>query len=206
MAEPRIIRLMDTGDDDSVRLQRAARGDETSLRALMARYDRLVRFAIVKLSPQEARIDPQWLDDLAVQTWSAALRAGRKGLVINVGLGPYLVSIARNRTRTALQARARERMVLQLDSEEPRPTQDESHESLVARLDDLSKLRDIIWRLDASERHLFAALPQILDRQWERAADILQLPESTIRSQWKALITKIAQQFNSDERSGKPAI
>lgn len=178
-------------------LARIAGGDASALRALIARYDRLVRFTIFRLSRDRCVRDPQWLDSLASETWTAFVDQAR----VQCGAIPspraLLYAIARNRTVSALRKVIREQSRDPSPGTHPAGTEpDEGGEaedplSLLARLEDLAALQACREQLTDDDRRVLAQLKAILDRRWQAAAEGLGIPESTLRSRWKNILGQL---------------
>ncbi len=182
----------DTVDDQRL-VARAANGDADALRVLMERYDRLVRFAIFRLSRDRCLRDPQWLDGLASEIWTAFVQRARQSPDAVESARALLLSIARNRTVSALRSAIRERAQGPASA---RPTDDadvpasdtDAPTALFARMEDLSALQTCRDTLSADDRRMMTQLEAILDRRWEAAAKALGMPESTLRSRWKGVL------------------
>ncbi len=70
----------------------------------MARYDRLVRFTIFRISRQRCRQDPHWVDSIASETWAGFVRSmQRDPNKTPDSVSRYLMRTARNRSISALR-------------------------------------------------------------------------------------------------------
>jgi hypothetical protein len=67
--------LVEPSDDALAAL--VAGGDETALRMLLDRYDRLVRYTIYRTARGMCKRDPQFLDSVATEAWMGFVRAVR---------------------------------------------------------------------------------------------------------------------------------
>jgi len=82
-------------------LQRAARGEETAYRELYGRY----RGAVVRLLRGFGSLDPDEVEDVVQESFVRAFRALSR-LQRPEAFGAWLLTIARNRGRTALERKA----------------------------------------------------------------------------------------------------
>lgn len=195
MATERDDRSVPASLEDAALVQRLRRGDDAALKTLMARYDALVRYAILRASRDRCRRDPEWLDSLASETWAGllqSLRAPRARLPQS--LRAYLVQIARNRCISALRANPISKF--SLDDEASSDTEvappDESDPAVVAdRLEELDILRSCLTELTSSDRAIYAQLPAIVERRWKEAAAALEVSESTLRSRWQRIMEQL---------------
>ncbi|MCH7891292.1 MAG: sigma-70 family RNA polymerase sigma factor [Gemmatimonadetes bacterium] len=112
-------------------------GDPAALRALMARYDRLVRYTIFQRAQQHCRKDPQWLDSVASATWAGfvqSLNSSPENPPSSVSA--YVVRIARNQVARGLRKRElRHESLDALDIDAPRPLVGRDLELAVERSD-----------------------------------------------------------------------
>jgi len=182
--------------EDGRLVARTAKGDAGALRALMERYDRLVRFAVFRLSRDRCLRDPQWLDGLASEIWTAFVQRARQLPDAVQSPRALLLSIARNRTVSALRSAIRERAQGSVSSwptdgpDIPAPDSDDPT-AWLTRLEDLAALQACRDRLSADDRRIMTQLEAILDRRWEAAAGALGVPESTLRSRWKGVLDQL---------------
>jgi RNA polymerase sigma factor (sigma-70 family) len=179
---------------DEALVIRAARGDAEALSQLMARYDRLVRYTVLRTSRRQCLQDPQWLDSVASDAWMGFVRSMQLD-----SLGPprsvagYLVLIARNRCISALRALPSPSLP---DRDSQRPSGLSSHEEedpaeVLARLELLEALKDCVGRLDPGDALAMSQLSLITSRKWTLAADRLGWGESTLRSRWKQILVRL---------------
>jgi len=173
-------------------------GDEEAVRALVQRYDRLIRYAIFKAGRRHCMRDPSWLDARANETWTgivAALR--RRGrAAIPPALPAYFVRIARNKCLDAV-AEADAQRTIPIEAAlregaggEVTGANDDPH-VMLENLEQLSVLRDCIARLNEDEQVICSEIGLILDRRWREASDRLDMPESTLRSRWGNILDKL---------------
>lgn len=181
--------------DDSYLMKSVVGGDPAALRALMARYDRLVRYTVFQRSQQQCRKDPQWLDAVASATWA--------GFVQSLNSSPqdppssvsaYLVRIARNQVVSSLRKQElRHGPLHALDIEACLADGPEASDPLTVAvvLEDLTILKACVASVGGDDSELLAHLDAITDRRWKDAAMDLGLPESTLRSRWKRLLDRL---------------
>jgi len=179
--------------DDRVLVERACGGDDAALRALIDRYDRLVRFAVFRLGRDRCRKDPAWLETVAADTWVGFIRSVRRTGETPDTPVAYLLRIARNKAVSALRAGLRTALVVEADLGAALETQgaDADPAELASGLEDLVALRGCVDTLGAEDRQLATQLSAILDRRWQDAAQALSLPESTVRSRWKRTLDRL---------------
>jgi RNA polymerase sigma factor (sigma-70 family) len=186
---------MDEDPPDAALVAGLVRGDPDALRALMRRYDRLVRFAIYRTCRAHCTQDPDWLDAQASETWTGFIRSmQRRGARPPDDLPNYLLQIARNKCLDAVRigraladwaAPADEARIAQLTDNNEDTTE------LVSRLDQLESLRACMASLDPADRTLCSQLDLIVERKWTEAAEKLAMPESTLRTQWKGVLDRL---------------
>lgn len=178
--------------DDQFLVTQMLGGDPAALRALLTRYDRLVRYTVFRLSGTQCARDPQWLDSVASATWTGFVSSLRR----QVGERPrairgYLVQIASNQTISAL--RRLKEPIAGLDNDpgetelpltDPLPGPDE----LAANLEELAALRACLSDLPLESKRMVTQLAAITERRWEDAAATLGLSESTLRSRWRIIL------------------
>lgn len=183
--------LPDASADDAHLVARWRDGDPDALRTLIARYDRLVRYTVFRLSGKQCARDPQWLDSVASAAWSGFVGAmERRDGDDPRSLRGYLVQIASNQTISALR-RLKEPMS-GWDDADPRhaalPDPISRPDEIVSDLEQISLLRECLSDLPSESRRMFAQIHSILERRWEEAAAELQVSESTLRSRWKVIL------------------
>lgn len=170
-------------------------GDTVALTKLMDRYDRLVRFTVLRRAGQRCHRDPQWLDSVASATWSGFVQSlQRDPDRIPKTIRAYLVQIARNQTVSALRRSPAETASLDIDSDradlealwETNAPGDE-----LERLEGLELLRTCLAGLDENDRALVTQLGPITQRRWRDAAAALGISESTLRSRWQRVLGRL---------------
>jgi len=181
--------------DDHFLVVQMLGGDSSALRALLARYDRLVRYTVFRLSGKQCSRDPQWLDSVASATWAGFVSSLRR----QTGEHPrsirgYLVQIASNQTISALR-RVKEPLSgedcganpeeLMMADSLPGPAE------LASSLEELATLRDCLSDLPSESRRMVTQLAAITEKRWEEAAAALGLSESTLRSRWRVILTAL---------------
>lgn len=169
-------------------------GDAAALRALLARYDRLVRYTVFRLSGTQCNRDPQWLDSVASAAWSGFVSSlQRQSGERPRSVRGYLVQIASNQTISAM--RRVKQPLAGMDAADPGdpaltdpvPGPDE----LAANLEEITLLRDCLSDLPAESRRMVTQLAAITERRWEEAAKALGLSESTLRSRWGVILAAL---------------
>lgn len=185
------------------------RGDEAAVRALVERYDRLVRYTVFKTSRRECSRDPDWLDARANEAWtgivSALRRRGRTAIPPNVPA--YFARIARNKSLDALQREGRQEAIpFDPNGAEPDVTEpDADPHNLLESVEEVTALRDCIARLNEDEQVICAEIGLILERRWREAAERLEMKESTLRSRWGNILDKLRAclEKKNQKRGGK---
>lgn len=174
-------------------LTRISAGSEDALRILMRRHDALIRYTVFRFSRDRCRADPAWLDDIAASCWVALAERARSDRAVPDNLPGLLVTLARNRTISAVRTedRAIDRAVRYAQQRTSENDLSEDASTIIERFEELNRLREILATLEESDRRILAALPLILDRRWTEAARRLDMPESTLRSIWATLKDKI---------------
>lgn len=172
-----------------------AKGDADALRALIRRYDRLVRYTIHRATPHHCRKDPQWLDSVATDTWAGFVRSMQRGGSTPVAsVCAYLVRTAKNQCATALRRLPASEAATELpddDSAHAAAAHAESPADTLAGIEELEALRDCVSRLNADEAAMLSQLTAITERRWRDAAAGLGMPESTLRSRWKEILDQL---------------
>ncbi len=168
-------------------------GDSAALRLLMRRYDKLVRYAVFRLSKRECQRDPQWLDSIASATWTGVIRSLRRSdSNPPESIRPYLMQIARNQCISELRKRGRENVSddagVLVGASEPIASSDEGPAAIAARLELLEAMDSCLLDLPPADRRLATQLPAITERRWRDAAGALEMQESTLRSRWKRVL------------------
>lgn len=176
---------------DAALLARIGDGDAMAVRLLVDRYDRLVRYTIFRASRQQCASDPLWLDSVASETWTSVCRtASREASRAVENLPSFLMQIARRRCIDALRRVPLSGADLQ-EQEDQVAAADEDAATVMARLEQLSALRDAIGGLDEDDQVLCGELPAITEGHWREAAGRLGIPESTLRSRWKRIVERL---------------
>lgn len=178
---------------DHALVERIARGDDAAIRALMNRYDRLIRFAIFRLGRDRCRKDPAWLETIASDTWIGFLQSVRRSGKVPEAPAAYLLRIARNKAISATRTASRRGVSVELDGQdgpdEEAPCADPAE--LVSSLEELTSLQACVELLGADDRELVTQLSVLMERRWRDAATALNLPESTVRSRWKRVLDRL---------------
>jgi DNA-directed RNA polymerase specialized sigma24 family protein len=181
--------------DDSELLDRLRDGDGDALRTLMRRYDRLVRFAVFRLCRTECLRDPAYLDARASETWTGLVRSVQRGPSSPPGnLKTYLIQIAKNKCVDAqrrpdgtpsTEAATDEEGLGGVAAEVPLGVE------LLIRAEEVLALRDCIEQLTHADKKICAHMEDIVSGRWTLAGEALHMPESTLRSRWSAIISKL---------------
>lgn len=170
-------------------------GDWAALNKLIERYDRLVRYTILRGARQQCARDPQWLESVASATWAGFVRSlQRHPDQRPKSVRAYLAAIAKNQTVSALRAPSEAYAApITLDSadhtlitaplEEPIDT--------LSRLELLEMLRICLSELAEDDQTLAGQLTAITERRWRDAAAALGISESTLRSRWKRTLERL---------------
>jgi DNA-directed RNA polymerase specialized sigma24 family protein len=183
------------GTDDQELLARIAGGDPTALRLLMDRFDRLVRFTIYRTSRQRCRQDPIWIDSVASEVWTdlcRSLRAGRNRDIENIQ--SFFIQVTRRRCIDALRRPGIAPQAWQENGEgdesQAVSIKDDTLET-ISNLEQISALRECILALDEGDRGLCGEITAITAGRWTEAARRLGMPESTLRSRWARVLSKL---------------
>jgi RNA polymerase sigma factor (sigma-70 family) len=178
-------------------------GDARALSVLMDRYDRLVRYAIYRLSKDHCARDPQWLDGLASGVWAAFVDSARRGgRSLPASVPTFLVTVARNHAVSGLRKATRSRDQAggsPQDLETAAVTEGDAS-AILQKIELLARLHECVLDLDADDRLIIGELSAIMDRRWRDAAGSLGRSESTLRSQWKRLLVRLREAFS--QRTG----
>lgn len=178
---------------DEFLLESIRNGDETALRALMDRYDRLVRFAIFRLSKSECRRDPHWLETIAGDTWIGFVRSLQRSPELRPkSVKAYLATVARFKV---ISARRRASVPSGISSETGERTEIEVDQEdaldLLSDLESLNSLNDCVRELEESDKSICTQIEAIVDRRWIEASQALGMSESTLRSRWKRVLERL---------------
>ena len=170
-------------------------GDAAALNKLMDRYDRLVRYTVLRASKSRCTRDPQWLESIASATWVGFIRSIRQNPDLRPrSLRAYLVRIAGNQVVTALRSSQRDGGTVSIEPggdgasitagiEEPIET--------LARLELLDVLRTCLNELGLDDRTMIPQIHAITERRWKEAAASLEVSESTLRSRWQRVLERL---------------
>ncbi len=170
-------------------------GDWAALNKLIDRYDRLVRYTILRGARERCTHDPQWLESVASATWAGFVQSlQRHPDQRPKSVRAYLSAIAKNQVASAVRRdRAADAATLPLDRgggtliaatlEEPIDT--------LSQLELLETLRICLSELAEDDRTLAGQLTAITERRWRDAAATLGISESTLRSRWKRTLERL---------------
>lgn len=180
---------------DQELLARTAGGDPTALRALMDRYDRLVRFTIYRTSRRRCRQDPIWMDSVASEVWTDLCRSLRSGGNRDIqNMHSFFIQVSRRRCIDALR-RPGSAPLAGKGSEEAAQSQpiskNEDTLSLLSDLEEVSALRECMLALAEADRSLCGEIAGITAGRWTEVAERLGMPESTLRSRWGRVLAKL---------------
>ncbi len=168
-------------------------GDETALRKLIDRYDRLVRFTIYRSSKAQCAADPQWLDSVASSAWAGFLQTlRRRSADCPRSTAALLATIARNHAVSALRTRMGQPLATddaQALASFPATLDDAS--VLLAEVELLAALRDCSATLDEPDRLILSQSSLLLERRWRDAAAALAVSESTLRYRWTRVLERL---------------
>ncbi len=170
-------------------------GDWAALNKLIDRYDRLVRFTVLRAARHQCAHDPQWLESVASATWAGFVQSlQRHPDQRPKSVRAYLAAIARNHAVSALRAsQPPDAVHLPFDSgvgmlitatlEEPIDT--------LSRIELLETLQFCLLELEEDDRTLVCQLTAITERRWQDAANAMGISESTLRSRWKRTLDRL---------------
>jgi len=168
-------------------------GDEAALRALMDRYDRLVRFAIFRLSKSECRRDPHWLETLAGDTWMGFVRSLQRSPELRPkSVKAYLTTVARFKVVSA-RRRVSPPSEMYVETEELTEIEVDHNDplDLLSDLESLNSLNDCVRELSEPDQSICTQIEAIVDRRWIEASATLGMTESTLRSRWKRVLERL---------------
>lgn len=177
--------------DDQYLLSKMLAGDEAALRALINRYDKLVRYTIFQRAKKQCANDPQWLEMVASNSWMGFVQSvHRKPANPPQNLKAYLVQIARNQTLSALRSHKHTAQNSQIiEDDDPRIAAVlDSPGEMLSNIEDLESLQDCFAKLDPEQQKTISQLESITNRRWKEAADALGVQESTLRSRWAKIL------------------
>jgi len=183
------------GPDDAFLIASMLGGDPAALNKLIDRYDRLVRYTVLKMSRSRCLKDPDWLDTISSDTWTGFVRSvQKKPDNLPKSVAAYLVQIARNRCTSAMRGTAPAHQSLSGSAddyaEEIAATTEEPSETLL-RIELLDGLRGCLTELEPEDRKLTGELSAITGRKWKEAAGRLGMSESSLRSRWKRVLERL---------------
>lgn len=195
------------GGSDNDLLGRIADGDPLSLRLLMDRYDRLIRYTVYRASRERCRRDPLWLDSVCSEVWTDLCRSlrinGNPGID---NIHSYLIQIARRRSIDALRRPGAAPLGAGEDEsvEQSQPVyESEDTSDLLSGLEEVSALRECMMRLKEPDRVLCGEIAAITSGQWKEAAGRLAMPESTLRSRWSRVLDRLRTCLEKKEESSR---
>jgi RNA polymerase sigma factor (sigma-70 family) len=169
-------------------------GDWAALNKLIERYDRLVRYTILRGARERCTHDPYWLESVASATWAGFVRSiQRHPDQLPKSVRAYLTAIARNQVVSALRGvPAPDDAAQSIDSfvELITATLDEPVDTL-SQLELLETLRICLSELADDDRTMASQLTAITERRWLDAAAALGISESTLRSRWKRTLDRL---------------
>lgn len=169
-------------------------GDWAALNKLIERYDRLVRYAILRVARDRCVHDPQWLESVASAAWTGFVRSLQRHPDQRPrSVRAYLAAIAKNQVVSALRrSPSPDDGAYSLDSvgELISSTHDDPVD-IVSRLELLETMRVCLFELGEDDRTLAGQLTAITERRWQDAAAALGISESTLRSRWKRTLERL---------------
>lgn len=181
---------LDDSSDDLALLRRVRGGDEEALRALMVRYDRLVRYGVFRLCRSECRRDVEFLDSRASETWSGFVESVRRpDSALPRNVKTYLLQIVRNKCTDALRRTRRGEAGLE-DWNALQAPAETAVETLI-RAEQIAALQACVKILSYDEQDVYSLLELILDGRWKQAGESLGMPESTLRTRWPGILAKL---------------
>ena len=183
----------DPGDGELV--VRLREGDPDALRMLMGRYDRLVRYVVFRLCRGKCAQDPTFLDALSSEAWTGFVQSigdDRKDPPQN--LKTYIAQIARNKATDALRrtetgGHGDDGTIADelAGIESPTPATVE----VLIQAEQVLALRECASQLKPADRTLYEHVEDLVAGRWKRVGEALEMPESTVRSRWAAVIVKL---------------
>ena len=185
------------GPEDAVLVAGFLDGEEKPMRALIDRYDRLIRYSIFKTGKRYCDRDPGWLDARANETWTAIVKslrkAGKRSIPANIPA--YFTQIARNKCLDAVK-KADASPIISFNTEQDNPIEKHSEAEasplmMLENLEQLDSLRDCMSRLNEKDQILCSEVGLIMERRWREAAKELEMAESTLRSRWRGVVVKL---------------
>ncbi|MEK7730394.1 MAG: sigma-70 family RNA polymerase sigma factor [Planctomycetota bacterium] len=183
-----------TGPSDDFLIAGMLGGDWAALNKLIERYDRLVRYTILRGAREQCMHDPQWLESVASATWAGFVQSlQRHPDQRPKSVRAYLAAIAKNQVVSALRrGEAPDAATQSIDSfgELITATLEEPIDAL-SHLELLETLRICLSELAEDDRILASQLTAITERRWRDAAAALGISESTLRSRWKRTLERL---------------
>lgn len=184
-----------TGPSDEFLIAGMLGGDWVALNKLIERYDRLVRYTILRAAKAQCARDSQWLESVASATWAGFVQSlQRHPNQRPKSVRAYLAAIARNQVVSALRTPSEAYAApIALDSADHTlltATHEEPIDTL-SQLELLETLRICLSELAEDDRTLATQLTAITERRWRDAAAALGISESTLRSRWKRTLERL---------------
>ena len=180
---------------DADLVERLCDGEGGALRELMARYDRLVRYAVFRLCRSECLQDPTFLDARASEAWTGFVRSvQRSESALPVNIKTYLIQIAKNKCADALrrpegtaggEAEGLRNELSQIEAPATATIE------LLIRAEEVLALRECIDSLTPADKKIYGQLEHLVAGRWKQAANALGMPESSLRSRWSAVLGKL---------------
>lgn len=181
----------DHNEQQDINLTRGVQaGDADALRTLMTRHDRLVRLTVYRTLHHACRRDPELLDAVSSETWTGFVTAVTRRGVPSQSVRALLVTIARNKSADALRRLGRG-VPIGTDELETVDVSATDPSEVLMDAERVDLLRACIAELPENDRNLFRHMHLFVEGRWREAGALLGLPESTIRSRWKAAIERL---------------
>jgi RNA polymerase sigma factor (sigma-70 family) len=181
---------LDGPTDEASLLRRLREGDGAALRGLMSRYDGLVRYAVFRMCRTECRRDGEFLDARASEVWYGFVDSVRRhDAALPRNLKSYLIQIVRNKCTDALRRGGR----AEADGHDLGGVEaiaEPAVESLI-RSEQVLALRGCMASLSDEEKMIYDQLDLILEGRWKQAGEVLNLPESTLRTRWPGILERL---------------
>lgn len=184
-----------TGPDDGFLITAMLGGDAAALNKLIDRYDRLVRYTVLRMSRSRCVRDPHWLETIASDTWTGFVRSLQRDPDNRPrSVTAYLVRIARNKCASGMRSDPPSHESIEGPEDGTKAqiaaTTEEPVE-LLSRVELLESLRGCLAELEPEEQRMAAELNAITGRRWKEAAASLGMSESTLRSRWKRVLDRL---------------
>lgn len=173
-----------TGSDDQELIRRIADRDQTAMSALYARHHvRLYRY-LVRLIRNEAMAE-ELMNEVFLETWRKADKFEGRSAV-----STWLMSIAHNKAVSSMRKRGEEPLdegvAAQLADEDDTP------EIAVQKRSKAEVMRACMDRLSADHREIID-LVYYHDKSVSEAAEILEIPENTVKTRMFYARKKLAE-------------